>query len=420
VTTLVIGLAPVIRAARWNIASAIASGGTNVRRHSRIRMALAIGQIGVSLALLVGAGLFVRSLRNVHALPLGYDAPQLLVVNALAGAELFAGVDPSLSATLAKRASTIEGVVGTARSVTVPFTKLMTRRFRVANSTVEPTGDQFLVDAVSPEYFRVAGTRILSGRGFTAADSTGTPSVVIVSASMAARLWPGRRAIGECLTFITSPTECVRVVGIAQPTRESSFDHDEMLVYFIPLAQERPSMPAALLLRVDGDARRSADRIRHVLEADLPQGVRLSVTPLQDVLDRAAQSWRIGATLLSFLASLALVLAAAGIYGATACEVTEREHDLGIRAALGASRRHLVRWSLRDATLVATGGVALGAMLAALTTPLLRPLLFHVSARDPRTFAAACAATATAFALSAAIPALRAARVDPVSILRSG
>jgi putative ABC transport system permease protein len=417
---LIIGVAPALRALQWNVVVAISDGGAAAGlRHSRMRGTLTVLQTAFSLALLVCAGLFVQSLRNIHALPLGYEPHHVLVVQTLDGETVVPGVPQALAQTMLLRAESIDGIEAGALSASLPFVMHIARRFDSPNAA-RPARGQFAFDAVSPGYFHTVGTRVIAGREFDARDDATAPPVAMVTAPMAARLWPGESAIGKCLTSTNDGRPCARIIGIVEPVREWGYTDDEMLVYYGPLAQARGFMRTNLLLRTTSDASAVAARVRRALEADAPENLRIIVAPMQDALDLAAQSWRIGATTLSFLAAIALGLAAVGIYGVVAYEITERQRDVSIRVALGASAASLVRSGVARVIGVGLVGVAAGTLLSLVLGPAIGTLLFGVSGRDPTTLVTAGVVTLTAFGVASAVPVLRAARADPATILRSG
>jgi predicted permease len=424
IIALVIALVPALRALRWNVVSTIADGGApGSLRRSRARGVLIVLQTAFSLALLVCAGLFVRSLHNIRALPLGYDPHHVLVVEALDGETLMPGLPEALARTILSHAAAIDGIESSALSASLPFYKHIARRFNAPGTSGAAPGaehSRFSFNAVSPGYFRTVGTRVVAGREFIASDDSLAPRVAMVSVPMAARLWPGQSAIGKCLTVDAEGAVCARIIGVVEPVREWSYADDEMLGYYEPLAQARGISRTTVLLRTTSDASVAAARVRRVLEADTPENTRLVVTPMQNMLDVAAQSWRIGATTLPLLAAIALALAAIGIYGVVAYDLTERRRDVGIRVALGASATILVRRGVARVTGIALLGVGVGALLALAVGRALETLLFGVSSRDPTTLAAACAVMLVAFAAATAVPVLRAARADPALILRSG
>ena len=419
IVAMIIALAPALHALRWNVAAAISDGGrAGSLRRSRMRAIILVTQAALSLTLCVTAGLFVRSLYNVRALPLGYDPRHVLTLTPVNGASE-SGAVMELTSPLAARARNLDEAADVAEAVALPFTMSMFRRISVPG-VQGPEEMNILYNSVSPEYFHTVGTRILDGRSFSAADTVGAERVAIISASMASRFWPGREAIGQCFELPrTSPPECLRIVGVAEATRHWSYERDAMLDYYVPLAQSTSGSPS-ILVRTRVDAKTLAEGVRRRLQPTMPTGVVLKVAPLQNALDKAAAPWRVGATMLSIFAALALLVASLGVYATASYDLTEREHEIGIRMALGATSRDLVRATVLRGLGLAAVGITAGLIVSFAVGSIVATLLFHVSSRDPESFVVGAAAIIIAFVAASGAPALRAARADPSTILRSG
>ena len=258
---LLTGIAPVVQSIRADVAAALKSGGAKSGLHrSRLRTSLLVFQAALSVILLVGAGLFVRSLRNVRTVDLGYDPDRVVYVGAeLRGLALSTAEQAALKRRLVDRARQLPGVEAAGRTVTVPFWINSTEDLFVAGiDSVNRLGD-FYLHAVSDGYFDAMGTRILRGRGITTADRQGSPLTVVVSQSMAKKLWPGRDALGQCLKIGADTVPCSTVVGIAEDIRRGSFDENDGLQYYIPIDQ-RDRNTGGLFVRTSGDARSQKER----------------------------------------------------------------------------------------------------------------------------------------------------------------
>jgi len=323
-----------------------------------------------------------------------------------------------LAVPLASRARNLDEAVDVAEAVALPFSTSMFRRVSVPGAIGSDVN--ILYNSVSPEYFTTVGTRIIDGRAFSFADTAGAERVAIVSAPMAARFWPGREAIGQCLDLPrTSPPECLRIIGVAEATRHWSYQRDAQLDYYVPLGQSSANA-VSILVRTRAESRTVAEGVRRKLQPSMPSGVVLKVVSMQDALDKAAAPWRVGATMLSIFAGLALLVASLGVYATASYDLTEREHEIGIRLALGATTRDLMRATIVRGLGLAVVGITAGTIVSFAVGSVIGTLLFNVSSRDPESFVIGAAVIAIAFIAASGAPALRAARADPSLILRSG
>ena len=420
VAGLATGLAPVAQTASSDLVQDLKTGAREgIAHRSRLRTALLVFQGALSVVLLVGAGLFVRSLRNVRNVPLGYDARSVLVVDLdMRGVVLDSVQRIALRQRLLEAATGIAGVTHAARQLTVPFWSSWDFSLYVPGiDSVDRLG-QFELNAVSPDYFRTVGTRLLHGRGITDQDVAGAPQAMVVSEAMARRLWPGRDALGRCVRVGSDTVPCTYVVGIAENIKSQSLGESSGFYYYLSAAQFRPAQ-GGLFVRVHGDAASSAETIRRGLQPLMPGASYLTVTPMSEVIGGETQSWRLGATMFTVFGLLALVLAAVGLYSVIAYGVAQRTHEMGVRAALGAQMRDLARLVVAEAMRVAAAAVPLGAAIALLAGRWVRPLLFEESPRDPSVFVmVAVVLLAVAWAASY-LPARRAARADPMQALRA-
>ncbi|GJG85966.1 hypothetical protein tb265_11470 [Gemmatimonadetes bacterium T265] len=395
-------------------------GGTAPR--SRLGGALVVVQAALSVVLLVGAGLFVRSLGRVRALPLGYDvAPVLVVHPELRGAPADDRTSARLERALFDAAAAVPGVEHLAWVTTVPFLRTNVNPPTVPGLDSVGRFGEFTYQTATPDYFRTMGTRLVRGRGFTIADRAGAPRVAVVSATMARTLWPGREALGRCVHVFADTMPCATVVGVAEDIVQQELTPSARLHYYLPLEQNRDWAGGgwALLVRVRGDAARESDQVRRALQAVLPGPAYVTVQPLRDVVDDQERAWRLGATLFTGFGALALVVAAVGLAGVVGYDVARRRHELGVRAALGARAGDLVRVVLRQGVRFTAAGVVVGSVLALAASRWLAPLLFQQSATDPRVYGGVAAAMLLVALGASAAPAARAARADPNAALRA-
>jgi predicted permease len=415
-----IGCMPWLSSTIADVAPALRGGARGAtRRSSRLRDALLVLQATLSVVLLVGAALFVRSFSAVKALPMGYDSAHVLLVNRVVRGAAFS--DTSLRAVrriLEGAARSLPDVESEAWMSSAPF--LSTSSTSLFVDGIDSVGGlgTFRFQATTPAYFRTMGTRILRGRGLSADDRFGAPMVAVVSQSMARALWPSRDPIGRCIRMREATAPCMTVVGVAEDMVQESIANEERLEYYVSLDQYTRTHGNWMALRVRGDPSASAERIRRALQREMPGTSYVRVQPLDDVVSDARRSWRLGATMLLSLGILSLVVASIGLYGVVGYDVTQRLPELAIRRALGAPAPRLVLVVVGPGLRFGAMGIALGLLLALGTARWIQPLLFQQQATDPRVYAAV-AATMCLVALGAsALPGARAVRVDPIESLR--
>jgi len=417
---LVTGLAPALHALRSDLARALGAGGRDTdARASRTRTLLLTFQATLSVVLLVGAGLFVRSLERVRALRLGYDVDPVLVVTLnKRGLRLSPPEQIALEHGLAEAAGTVPGVVSATPAPTIPFWAYEGRPLFVAGiDSVDLLGG-FVLQAGNSEYFQTVGTRIVRGRGFGRGDRAGAPLVVVVSEGMGRTLWPGRDPIGQCLRIGADTAPCATVVGVAEDTRTESLNGQHQYTYYIPI--EQYSSPTSMLLvRVAGRADQHAETVRKRLQPLMPGAAYVKVVPFESIVDPQMRSWQSGATMFVAFGALALSLAAVGLYSVIAYGVIQRRRELGIRIALGAPRGNVLGLVVRGGLQVVVIGICLGSVIAAGAAKRAEPLLFHESATDPAVYAGVAGVLLLVGLVATCVPAFAAARVDPNVTLRA-
>ena len=417
---LLTGIAPLVQTNEADLTRDLKSGVREGTYHgSRIRTGLLVFQGTLSVLLLVGAGLFVRSLSHVRDTPLGYDADRVAVVDLnMRGVTLDTTQTHALLLKLLGAASAIPGVQHAAVQVTMPFWRTWDTDLHVAGiDTVEKLGE-FDLNAVTPDYFATMGTRILRGRGITPQDVAGAPQSMVVSEAMASKLWPHADAIGQCVKVGADTVPCTYVVGIAENIKSNSLGDDPGLYYYMSWDQYARNQ-GGLFIRTHGDAATQAEAIRRALQPLMPGVSYLTVTPMSDVLGGQTQSWQVGATMFLAFGILALVLAAVGLYSVIAYNVAQRTHEMGVRVALGAQARDLVRLVVQQGVSVSVAGVVLGTVIALAAGRWIGPLLFNESPRDPLVFGFVAVTLLAVAALASFVPARRAANVDPAQALRA-
>lgn len=428
-TGLLIGLAPALHSWRHDLTRGLrARAGETGGRRAVARGALTIVQAAFSVVLLVGAGLFVRSLWNVSRMDLGIDAGRVLAMS------------PALDETTQRdaflrdaiaRLQVHPGVERAALALGTPLQGQFGVTVRVPGRDSIPTGPTGssgpLITAASPGYFETVGTRILRGRGFEEGEGAGTEPVVVVNETMANALWPGHDALTQCLligdesrtsTELFEDVPCARVIGIAENAHHSGIFDEAVMQYYVPYGQERGIGGTQIVVRPRGDAIAFIPELRHVLHT-LDPGVRyLNINPLQRVLDPQIRPWRLGAAMFLVFGCLALLIAGLGLYSVMAYSVTQRRAEIGVRMALGARARRIVTMTIRQGVVLVLIGVLAGSALALASGPLIEPLLFQTRGRDAPVVGAVAMLLAVVAVLASIIPAARAARMDPMSALR--
>jgi predicted permease len=426
-TALVFGIAPVVGLSGVSANDAVKEQSRSVTGDRRfgVRNVLVAIQVALSLALLIGGVLFVRTLTALSGTKLGFDAGGLVVINVDARRN-----DEARAARLAlyerlrEAASAVPGVSATAVSVLTPVGSMRW------NTIVEPTPataalaeKQRLpwVNVVSPGWFRTFGMRIIAGRDIDDHDVTGSERVLVVNESFARRFFGQQSAVGQHIrTGLEGPNVYpYRIVGVVNDAVYSSARRGFEPTIYAPLAQLEDVGPSAVItVRASGAL---ADTLGRELSAAMNRAeprISFTIRPLSGQLRASIRQERLVALLAGFFGALALLLAAVGLYGVASHSVTQRRGEIGIRMALGADPRGVVRLVLGRLAWLLAFGIALGVATSWWTVQLFEKLLFGLAPRDPLTFTTAVLVLVFAGLLAGWFPARRAARIDPVSALR--
>ena len=414
---LLTGLVPALQTRRGALSNDLKSGARDgTTRRSRTRAALLVLQGALSVVLLVGAGLFVRSLQHVRDVALGFDVdPVQLVELNMRSEQLDSARLVALRHDLLVTAQATPGVERAALRLTVPLWN--TWNVPLFFPDVGTIDHPFDLNAVSPDYFATMGTRLLRGRGISPQDSRTAPPVMVVSEAMARAIWPGQDPVGRCVKLITPSRPCTTVVGVAADIKSRQLGDESGQLFYLSAEQFHPQ-EGGLFVRTRGAAA-SPESIRGALQRRMPGSSYVTVTPLSEILGRETQSWELGATMFLIFGAVALALAGIGLYSVIAYGVAQRTPELGIRTALGAQFGDLIRLVLGEGLTLGVMGVLLGVALALVGSRWVAPLLFNESPHDPVVFGGVTAVLLGVAALASYIPALRATRVDPVVALRT-
>jgi predicted permease len=421
---LLTGLAPALHAVRGDVNAALKAGSRDsAYRRSRVATALLLFQGALCVVLLVGAGLFVRSVSNVRAMRLGYDVEPLLYAEGLMrGVKLTSAEQNALDDRMLEAAETTPGVNAATLAISVPFWSSEGRGTPIVagKDSLAKLGD-FLLQGGSPSYFKTVGTRILRGRGFLQTDRENTARVAVISQSMADGVWPGENPLGKQFRLNNDTRPFITVVGISENVRGRHLTGANEMWYYLPIAQYVkywPSYPA-LFARVNGRPEDAVDMLRRRLQSLMPGESYVNVTPLKTMVAPQQRAWEFGATMFIAFGGLALLLAAIGLYSVIAYAVAQRTRELGVRIALGASSGDVIRMIVGQGVTFALAGIAIGSVIALASSRWVEPMLFAQSAKDPTVFVAVGAVLLVVAVVASARPAIRAMRVDPSEVLRS-
>jgi putative ABC transport system permease protein len=429
-TILLAGLLPALQAARTSAADALrgSSRGASAAR-SRLRDALMVGQTALSVVLLVGAGLFVRSLYRAANADVGFDRAHVIVATFEGEPGMQRAQRDEVYFTALERARTMPGVRRAALSIesTIAFGGwsgpggIITPGGKLIDDL--PDGGPFLYSGTEG-FFETLGVPIVKGRSFTAQEYVdGAEPVGMVSETFVRQLWPDRDPIGQCFQMAAQyagripPQPCRRVVGVFRDFARQGLADKGTIAVAIPNRPDRKS-PQALVVRVDGDPSATAPLIRQMM-AGLSTDIRfVQVDTMAERVDELLEPWKLGATMFVVFGGLALIVAGVGLYSLLAFGVATRRRELGIRAALGARRGHLIGMVLRQAGALLLAGVLAGTALALVAGRFVERLLFDGRAADPGVYALVTIVLLTAGALASSIPAWRATTVSPTAVLK--
>jgi putative ABC transport system permease protein len=419
-TGLLTACVPALLAGRTDIAAALKAGAREgAFQRSRARTTLLLAQFALSFVLLVGAGLFVRSLQRVEGMRVGLDHDRLIMVApSMRGIRLEEDAEVRLTRTLVEAAQAYPGVEAAAAVSSIPFwSTSSTSLFVPGIDSVRKLG-RFTYQVATVDYFRTTGTRILRGRALDETDRQGSPPAVVVSERMAAKLWPGRDPLGACLKVGADTMPCSTVVGIAENITQQSLTEEEHQ-YYLPAEQTTRDRPYVIYARFTGDPVAQQEGLRRALQAHMPGESYVTTTPLSKMFRDQQGSWRLGATMFVAFGLLALVVAGIGLYGVIGYTVTQRLHEMGVRIALGAQGTDIMRLVVGQSMRFAVVGIGIGVLLAIGAARWIEPLLFQQAARDPVIYVAVAAVLLFVTLVASAAPAWRAIKADPATALRS-
>ena len=417
------GLAPALQASRADLIPALKTEGLDSgSSRLRLRNAFVIGQVTMSLLLVIVAGLFLRALEHAAAIEPGFDERRVSVVQfdlTLAG--YTAATGHPFVAELLERTRSLPGVEDASVTIDLPLDggRIGLGGIKVPGKT-PPRGEFFQADwnVVEPGFFRTLKLPLTRGRDFSEADSATSLPVAIVNEALARQYWPGEDPIGKQMNLNgEGGPRTLSVVGVASDARVIWLTGAVEPYVYLPFAQR--FWPRVALLVRTADDRPIVPEVRSIVRSMNPNLPITESLTLSDVTAIGVIPQRIAASVAGTLGIVGLLLAAIGIYGVTSYAVSRRTREIGIRMALGADRRSVLRLVLRQGLVLASIGAGIGVVFAAVGSRFLESLLFGIRGLDPLTFGGACLLFAVVTVVASYVPARRAARVDPMVALRN-
>jgi putative ABC transport system permease protein len=425
VAGLLAGLAPALRLARSNVITALKEGGErggSDAAGSRVRAALVVAEVALSLMLSVGAGLMIRTLFVLNTVDPGFDARNVLTASLALPEPRYPQKEQQLAF--------FEGVLARVRALpdvdsaglvtNLPLVSGNNWPVAVVGRPPVPMSEQPEVqgDVITPGYLRTMRIPLLRGRDFTEADRAGRPAVVLVSESMARWLWPDQDPLGQRVVTAFFPDAEREVVGVVKDVKERGLSEKGTATMYLPLAQlTEPYATIVVRTRTAAPAALGPALVAAVQESDREQPV-VDLKPMDAVVAQSTTDQRFTMWLLAAFAGVAVLLAAIGIYGVLAYAVRRRVREIGIRVALGADRAGVVGMVVADALPPTLAGLALGLAGTVAIRQVMASLVFGVTPGDPLTFLAVCALLTAVAVGASALPAWQATRVNPTTTLR--
>jgi predicted permease len=416
-TGLLFGFLPAWRAADWDVNEVLKSGGATPGGppHLRMRNVLVVGQTMISLVLLAGAGLMIRSFAARLETNVGADTRDVITLRIATPRQRYRGdAGSAFYEELRRRAAALPGVEAATTANSIPLSE----RFSTTRLSIQGKQGRFDagIHSVLPNYFELFRIPLLRGRLFDDRDREGNPLVVLLSEAAAQRFFPGKDPIGHFMAYPQTTRYQAQIIGVVGDVKYGSPEKPATPDVYLSSLQSGSS--GILAVRTKGDPHAMVPALREQVRALDPELPIYDVMTMSDRLASLTWRARLGAVLLTSMSVLALLLAALGIYGVFSYRVAARTRDIGLRMALGADRRNILRMIMGEGIVLCAISLALGLPAALALSRLLESQLYGVTPYDPLTFAFAVALLA-GFALTASyLPARRAARINPMEILR--
>lgn len=428
ITGLIFGLVPALHASKIDLQQTLKESGRFASANKRsllVRNGLAAFEVAVSLLLLAGAGLMIRSLAGIQDVDPGFHPDRLLTMNIQLSRTKYAGrLGAEFFGELIHRVETLPGVES-AGGVTAVFIGRLpnSSNFSIEGRPAFSPSEQIEapIDFATPGFFRTMGIPLLKGRDIDERDGLESQRVVVINQTFARRFWPDEEVLGKRMKFgsLDSNAPWLTIVGVVGDMRRTGLDQDVRCDTFLPYTQRGTMGFMSLVVRTKGDPIAMAGPVREQVWSLNPDQPISHVTTVDKLLGNMIATRRLNTVLFVMFAAIAAILAAVGVYGVMSYSVAQRKHELGIRMALGAVRSDIIRLVLKQGVLLSGIGVVFGLGLALALTRLMAGLLHQISASDPFTLAVVALALSIVSVAATVVPALRATKLDPLRVLRS-
>lgn len=425
VTGILFGLAPALHARGIHLNELMKEGGRSGvgSRQRRLRDALVVAEVALALALLVGAGLLMRSFLKLQQTDAGFRPDRVLTASLSLPRARYNDATKAIAFhdRLLEKMSALPGVQSAGLTSDLPWTGYDENAgFSIEGKSFPPNdGPSGRYHYVSADYFRTIGTPLIAGRFFSSVDRKDAPRALLINQSLAERYWPGESAVGKRITFASKPTEkdWLTIVGVVGDVKDFPTSPAAEPAFYLAMSQ---SFDPRIFLAVRSavEPLKMAETVRGALREIDPELPIADVRTLDSVASAAVGGQRFALWLVGLFAALAVGLASIGVYSVLTFLVEQRTHEIGVRMALGAGLGDVLSLTLRQGMKPVLGGIALGVAICFGITRLLKGLLFEVSATDPLTITVVAVSLAVVALFACYLPARRAARIDPMIALR--
>jgi putative ABC transport system permease protein len=423
---LLFGLAPALHSTKTDLTESLksrAQGSARGRRHERVRQLLVVGEVAVSLVLLVGGGLMMRSFLRLTSVDPGFDPRGVTTATVRLAGPRYAS-DEQRAAFFQRLTTQLSSLPGVRSASAVNHLPLggdvWTFGYTVEGRPAPPDSERpsAVYRVVRPEYFRTMGAALLQGRDFTERDDASAPGVVVVNEALARRQWPGEEPLGKRMTVNGEGARPREVVGVVRDLKQGEWASVPQPEMYLPHLQAASPRSMTLVIRASSDATEIGPWVRRevwALDSELPVS---RVASMEEVASESVGQQRFNTLLIGLFAATALLLAAVGVYGVMSHAVAQRTHEIGVRVALGARGHDILRLIIGQGLALTLTGLAVGLAGALALMRVLDSLLYEVSVTDPLIFGGVAAALTLTALLACYIPARRATKVDPMVALR--
>ncbi|MCI0389472.1 MAG: ABC transporter permease [Acidobacteria bacterium] len=423
ITGVVFGLVPALQISKTDLNESLKEGGRGTSgslRRNRLRSIFVVSEVALSLVLLIGAGLMIKSFIRLSQVNLGFKPDNMLAVSVSLSGSKYREGQPRVSffEQVRRNIAALPGVQSVGNVGGLPLAGGMgSRYFGIEGRPPQPPGQGYNanINIISPNYFRTMGIQFIRGRDFSESDATGQPQVIIINEELGRRFFPNEdpldKRIGLSNSFWT-------IIGIAGNVRNQGIEKEPRAEMFLPHGQA-PTNFATIVVRTNADPLMSVAAVRNVVQSLDKDQPLYNIRTVEQVVSESLVSQRFNMILLGVFAGVALILAGVGLYGVMAYSVSQRTHEIGIRMALGARRPDVLKMVVRQGMTLAGVGLGIGLIAAFSLMQLVKTLLFGVKVTDPLTYVTVSSLLLVVALLACWIPARRATKVDPLVALRT-